>query len=250
MNGRRLVGLLLPLLGYYVVLGVVASLAARWIIPQWGDLLGPRTPGGAVVALLGGLALMCPVAWMYMRTKPKARYDSSLVQTIIVLPIVISGVVVIVRDSVALAFSLAGIVAAVRFRNTLRDTKDAVYIFLAIAVGLAAGVQALPIAFVVTVIYVLVVLVLWRFDVGTEPLADTFRGRLIVEAAWAPGVETAVRAILERYARRWKLVRTEPTALTFAVQVLRTTSPDALVAAVRDEPSKQITGVRFDPLVQ
>jgi len=53
-------------------------------------------------------------------------------------------VVLIVRDSVALAFSLAGIVAAVRFRNTLRDTKDAVYIFLAIAVGLAAGCSRLP----------------------------------------------------------------------------------------------------------
>jgi hypothetical protein len=250
MSERRMLGLLLPMIGYYAVLGFVAWLAGRWLIPLWGHLVAPRTPGGAAVALLAGLALMCPVAWMYMRTKPKARYDSSLVQTIIVLPIVISGVVVIVRDSVALAFSLAGIVAAVRFRNTLRDTKDAVYIFLAIAVGLAAGVQALATAFVVTVIFALVVLVLWRFDVGTEPLADSFRGRLIVEAPWAPGVETAVAAILERYARRWKLVRTEPKALTFAVQVLRSTTPDALVAAVRDEPSKQVTGVRFDPLGQ
>src|SRR5258705_1259241 len=240
----------MPLLGYYALLGVVAWLAGRWIIPQWGELLGPYTPGGAVVGLLGGLALMCPVAWMYMKTKPKARYDSSLVQTIVVLPLVISGVVVIIRDSVALAFSLAGIVAAVRFRNTLRDTKDAVYIFLAIAIGLAAGVQALSIAFVVTIMYVVVVLVLWRFDVGTEPLADSFRGRLIVEAAWAPGVEAAIAQILQRYTRRWKLLRTEPKALTFAVQIRRTTNPDALVAAVREEPSKQVTGVRFDPLVQ
>jgi hypothetical protein len=86
--------------------------------------------------------------------------------------------------------------------------------------------------------------------VGTEPLSDSFRGRLVVEAAWAPGVETAVGAILARYTRRWKLVRTEPTALTFAVQIRRTTTADALVAAVRDDPSKQVTGVRFDPLNQ
>jgi len=246
MNDRRMTGLLLPIVGYYVLLGVVAWYVGHWIIPQWGELLGPRTPGGAAVAVLTGLALMGPVAWMYMRTKPKARYDSSLVQTIIVLPIVISGVVVIVRDSVPLAFSLAGIVAAVRFRNTLRDTKDAVYIFLAIAVGLAAGVQRFAVALVVTVVYVLVVLVLWRFDVGTEPLAEAFRGRLIVEAAWAPGLETAVAAILQRYARRWKLVRSEPTALTFAVQIRRATTADALVTAVRDESSKQVTAVRFD----
>src|SRR5207249_9908808 len=113
-------------------------------------------------------------------TKPKVRYDASLVQTVIVLPIVIAGVVLIIRDSVALAFSLAGIVAAVRFRNTLRDTKDAVYIFLAIAVGLAAGVQAFAVAFVATLIYVGVVLVLWRFDIGTAPTPERVQGRLIV----------------------------------------------------------------------
>jgi hypothetical protein len=250
MNDRRLFKLLLPVVGYYTLLGVVTWLASGWVIPRFGEFLGPRTPGGAAVAMLGGLALMSPAAWMYMRTKPTTRYDSSLVQTIVVLPIVIAGVVIIVRDSVALAFSLAGIVAAVRFRNTLRDTKDAVYIFLAIGVGLAAGVQQLPVAFVVALIFNVVMLVLWRFDVGTEPAADTFRGRLIVEAAWAPGVETAVSSILERYARNWKLVRTEPKKLTFAVQVLRTTTPDALVAAVREEPSKQVTAARFDPLVQ
>src|SRR5262249_34137291 len=157
-----------------------------------------RTPGAAAVAMLGGLALMCPVAWAYMRTKPKVRYDASLVQTVIVLPVVISGVVVIVCDSVALAFSLAGIVAAVRCRNTLKETKDAVYIFLAVAVGLAAGVQSFAVGYVVTIVFLAVILVLWRFDVGAEPSTETFRGRLVVEAGWAPGLEPAVASILER----------------------------------------------------
>jgi len=248
MSERRAFGLVIRLVGYYVVLAAVAWLVGR-SLPQWGPYFDERTPGAAAVAMLGGLALMCPVAWLYMRTKPKVRYDASLVQTVIVLPIVIAGVVLIIRDSVALAFSLAGIVAAVRFRNTLKDTKDAVYIFLAIAVGLAAGVQAFSVAFVVTVIYLAVVLVLWRFDVGAEPPAESFRGRLIVEAAWAPGLEPAMVGILERYTRRWKLLRTEPTALTFAVQLRREGSPEGLVAAVREESTQQVTGARFEPHV-
>ena len=248
MSDRRAFPIVLRLVGYYLVLGV----AAWWVdraVPQWGPYFAERTPGAAAVAMLGGLALVCPVAWLYMRTKPKVRYDASLVQTVIVLPVVIAGVVLIVRDSVALAFSLAGIVAAVRFRNTLRDTKDAVYIFLAIAVGLAAGVQSFSVAFVVTVIYLGVILVLWRFDIGSEPPAQSFRGRLIVEAAWAPGLEPAVVSIIERHAKRWKLVATEPTALTFAVQLRRGGSADGLVTAVRDEPSHQVTGARFEPQV-
>jgi Domain of unknown function (DUF4956) len=244
---RRASGIVIRLVGYYAVLGVVAWWVAR-SISQWGPYFGERTPGAAAVAMLGAIALMCPVAFVYMRTKPKARYDASLVQTVIVLPIVISGVVLIIRDSVALAFSLAGIVAAVRFRNTLKDTKDAVYIFLAIAVGLAAGVQALPVGFVVTAIYLAVILVLWRYDIGAEPAAESYRGRLIVEAAWAPGLEPAVASILERHTRRWKLIRTEPTALTYAVQLLREASAEGLVEAVRGEPSKQVTGARFEPV--
>ena len=248
MSERRAFGLVIRLAGYYVALAAVAWLVGQ-AIPRWGPYFAERTPGAAAVAMLGGLALICPVAWLYMRTKPKIRYDASLVQTVIVLPVVIAGVVLIVRDSVALAFSLAGIVAAVRFRNTLKDTKDAVYIFLAIAVGLAAGVQSFAVAFVVTVIFLCVVLVLWRFDVGAEPLAESFRGRLIVEAAWAPGLEPALASILDRYVRRWKLIRTEPTALTFAVQLRREGSSEGLVAAVREEPSKQVTSARFEPLL-
>jgi len=246
VSERQAFRLVIRLAAYYAGLVVVAWLVER-AIPQWATLLGERTPGGAAVAMLGALALMCPVAWMYMRTKPKANYDASLVQTVIVLPVVIAGVVLIVRDSVALAFSLAGIVAAVRFRNTLRDTKDAVYIFLAIAVGLAAGVQAFAVGFVVSVIYVAVVLVLWRFDVGTTPVTDRVRGRLVVETSGTAAVESTLTGILERHARKWKLVQSAPTGLTFTVQLRRRTDPAALIAAVRDDSALQITNVRFEP---
>ncbi len=82
---------------------------------------------------------MLPVSWVYILTRQKKGFRQSVVQTLIILPIVVAGVVLLVKNSIALAFSLGGIVAAVSFRNTLRDTKDAVYIFLAIGVGLAAG---------------------------------------------------------------------------------------------------------------
>lgn len=246
MSERRALVLFVRLVVYYAALaGVAWALAPQ--IPRWGDFFAPRAPGGAAVAMLGALALMSPIAWLYMRTKPKARYDSSLVQTVIILPVVIAGVVLIVRDSVALAFSLAGIVAAVRFRNTLRDTKDAVYIFLAIAVGLSTGVQSFAVGFVVCIIYVAVVLVLWRFDVGATPLPDRVRGRLVVETTGAPAPEAAITGILDRHARRWKLLRSAPTGLTFAVQLRRRSSADALVAAVRGAAALPATGVRFEP---
>ena len=251
MSERRVVGLLAGLIPYYAALAGVATLVVQWT-PRWGEFFSPKGAGGAAIAMLSALALVCPVAWMYMRTKPKARYDSSLVQTVIVLPVVITGVVLIVRDSVALAFSLAGIVAAVRFRNTLRDTKDAVYIFLAIAVGMAAGVQSFSIAFVVSVMFVLLVLVLWRFDVGMAPAAERVRGRLIAETSIPTAAHPAIAAVLDQHARSWKLIASESaargiTALTFLVLLRPKATPDELLAAVRRDAAEQIASARFEP---
>jgi uncharacterized membrane protein YhiD involved in acid resistance len=251
VSERRAAGLLARLILYYAALAGVAWLVFQWT-PRWGEFFSPKRAGGAAIAMLSALALVCPAAWMYMRTKPKARYDSSLVQTVIVLPVVITGVVLIVRDSVGLAFSLAGIVAAVRFRNTLRDTKDAVYIFLAIAVGMAAGVQSFSIAFVVSLMFVLLVLVLWRFDVGMAPAAEHVRGRLIAETSIPTAAHPAIASVLEQHARSWKLIASESaargiTALTFLVHLRPRATPDELLAAVRRDAAEQIASARFEP---
>ncbi len=130
----------------------------------------PYSPLMDVAAVcLAAIALMLPVAWICALTRSKQGYRQSLVQTLLILPVVVAGIIGIVRYSTALAFGLAGVVAAVSFRNRLEDSKDAVYIFIAIAVGFAAGVQAVDIALVVSVIFNGLVLVLWWTDFGRVP---------------------------------------------------------------------------------
>lgn len=180
-------------------------------------LFGPPTspppdgPGGpaagataaiGAISMVGALAVMIPVTWIYMLTRAVRGYDESVVHTLLILPIAVTGIVMIVQNSLALAFSLAGIVAAVRFRTTLEDTKDAVYVFLAIGVGLACGVQALGLALVLSLVFNLVNLALWRTrfgnvyaERGTGPggltLADALLGpdsRLTARHVGDPGV--------------------------------------------------------------
>jgi len=121
------------------------------------------------LCMTGAFLLMLPVTWVYILTRQKKGYRQSVVQTLVILPIVVAGVVLLVKNSVALAFSLGGIVAAVSFRNTLRDTKDAVCIFLATAVGLAAGVQVMSAAAVMSFLFNVVILVFWYTDFGRAP---------------------------------------------------------------------------------
>lgn len=123
--------------------------------PRWLD---------ALVQMFAAFILVLPMAFVYVRTRTRLKFDHSLVQTVIVLPIVVTAILVVVRDSLALAFSLAGIVAAVRFRNNLKESGDAVYIFGSIGIGFATGIHALSVATVLSIVFVLVELSLWKFN--------------------------------------------------------------------------------------
>lgn len=122
----------------------------------------------ALVAMLAAVALALPVAWVYMHSRQKKGYRQTMVHALLLLPVVVAGIVVLVKDSLALAFGLAGIVAAVRFRSSLDDSKDAVAMFLAIAIGLAAAVR-LEVAAALSVAFNALSLMLWHSDFARTP---------------------------------------------------------------------------------
>ncbi len=132
------------------------------------------------IATVGTMLLMPPISWVYFITTRSRRIDRSFAQTIMVLPIVVAGIAVIVQHSIPLAFSLAGIVAAVRFRFSLNEPADALYIFVAIVIGLGAGIGALGVAMATSIAFVFIILVLWRLDYGddlTTPFFSFLTGR-------------------------------------------------------------------------
>jgi hypothetical protein len=149
---------------------------------------GPGSLGDVAVTtvliLFGTLALMLPVTWVYMSARPIPGHNQAIVQTLLFLPMVVAGIVFIIQNSLALAFSLAGVMAAVRFRTTLRDTRDVVYIFLSIVVGFAAGVQSLAVGAIISIVYNLVLLVTWRYDYGRNVLMPS------ASSQWAAPLHT------------------------------------------------------------
>jgi len=137
---------------------------------------GGREWLAVVVAMVGALLLMLPVVWVYVATRAERKVDHSVVTTITLLPIAVAAILVIVQDSLAVAFSLAGIAGVVRFRNALEDTKDAMYVFGAIAVGLGAGVGALEAAAALSVLFNGVVVALWKWNVSPPEIAEIALG--------------------------------------------------------------------------
>jgi hypothetical protein len=117
---------------------------------------GPAWLRGAIsllYSMIATLLLMLPVSWVYKSIHTDSIYDHSIDTTTLVLPAVVAGIVTVVQHSLALAFSLAGIVAGVRFRRALSDTFDTLFILSSIGVGICAGIRSIEIAVVLTVFF-------------------------------------------------------------------------------------------------
>src|SRR4029078_306371 len=187
--------LLVQLTAYYLVITLVVLLAVK----LWPDVRGYLPVGGVQqlisqpsksaldatdtiraahvgnlgeslfwlsVAIIGAFLAAFPVTWVYMAVRSGEEYDQSLVNTILVLPMVVTGVVIIVQNSLALAFSLAGIAGAVRFRNSLKSSGDAIFILLAVAIGLSAGIGAVELAAVLSLALNFTFAFLWLTEYG------------------------------------------------------------------------------------
>ena len=164
-----------PILNQVLPFGGISELAASdldgfepvyTIIDR--TLLSPSGPLRLVFASIGAIILIVPVSWVYFITSQARKIDQTFLQTIMILPVVVTGIAMIVLNSIALAFSLAGIVAAVRFRFTLPLPSDAMYIFVAIGIGLGSGIGALAVAAVISFAFVATTLAIWKLEYGKE----------------------------------------------------------------------------------
>ncbi|MYC15784.1 MAG: DUF4956 domain-containing protein [Gemmatimonadetes bacterium] len=132
-------------------------------------LADPEHTIPVVVALVLAFGVTLPITWVYAWTHPPKKYSQAFVQTLLVIPVAISLVVFLVKGSLALAFSLAGIVAAVTFRLSLKSTIEGVYMFMVIGIGLAAGTQLTTVAYLASLAFVTITLGVWKINYGAQP---------------------------------------------------------------------------------
>ena len=230
------------------------------------------------MSLLFSFLFTLPVVWVYRWTRTRKKYDQSFAQTLLVVPIAIALVVFLVKDSIALAFSIAGIVAAVRFRTSLNETMDAIYMFIVIGIGLAAGIQYGSVAILASVTFNAVVLVVWRMNWGAEHVVlDGFRlvhsdnGRSMIGAgdprtdkkpkpfnaslriftSRVGSAQHATEAILPTYASRWQLARVveregDASIVEFDVRLKKKADPDAFTAALESITMGHIQKVELE----
>ena len=88
----------------------------------------------AALAMLLAFVLSQVIAWVYIYTHAGLSYSRAFVQSIILLSVIISVSMMVIGNSLAIAFGLIGALSVIRFRNVLKDTRDTSFIFAALVV--------------------------------------------------------------------------------------------------------------------
>lgn len=159
------------------------------------DSIGGRLAvlGVLVVFFVGAVLLMVPISWVYMYTHPET-HRRTMVNALIILPICATATVWLIHDSLPLAFGVAALIAAIRFRIRLDNPLDGVYIFAAISVGLASGIGHLGVGYVMTCFLCFGATIMWITRYGKRPHHDEPVAATATATAAAPAQEPPTQA--------------------------------------------------------
>ncbi len=112
-----------------------------------------------VIALLS-FGLSSLIALTYDKTSKGIERPRYFIQSLILISIPVATVMQAIGDSLARGLGMLGALAIIRFRTTLRNPRNMVFMFTSIAVGIATGVYGISISVVGTVGFCLVVLLI------------------------------------------------------------------------------------------
>ncbi len=91
------------------------------------------------LALAALLALY--VRFLYRKCSSSPSDSDSISRAFPLLAMVTTGVIAVVKSSLALSLGLVGALSIVRFRAAIKDPEELTYLFLCIAIGLSLGAE-------------------------------------------------------------------------------------------------------------
>ncbi len=196
----------------------------------------------AALTMLSAFALAQFVAFTYERTYEGMSYSRGFVQAMVLSALVAAMLMMAIGDNLARGVGIMGTMALVRYRTSIRDPRDMVFMFAALAVGLATGVRSYPAALFGTLSFCAAAALLTWSPFGRRLRYDGML-RFWLPRKGASGDE--VRAVLDAHCEHFVLVALRDLAqgetLEYAYQVkLKTkSSHEKLAMALEALPGLQ-----------
>ena len=117
-----------------------------------------------VINLITAIILSFLVQRTYNKTAKTLSNVQNFSKNFVILGLTTAIIITIVKSSLALSLGLVGALSIVRFRAAIKEPEELVFLFLIISVGLGCGAGQLGITIIGTIIAIIIILALSRFE--------------------------------------------------------------------------------------
>lgn len=112
------------------------------------------------------------ISQLYRGTHRGLNYEHTFMASLVMLAPIVTLVMLFIRGDLVLSLGLIGSLSIIRFRTAVKDTRDMVFIFWVIAVGLGAGTYNWSTVLVASLFVMLLVVGLFYIRYGHTRNAD------------------------------------------------------------------------------
>lgn len=99
-----------------------------------------------ITAMIASFTLAQCIAWIYCRTYRGFSYSRSFVHTLVLGALVSTIMIAGIGNNLARGLGVLGALAIIRFRTQIRDPRDIIFLFAALAIGISCGAGAYAVA--------------------------------------------------------------------------------------------------------
>ena len=157
------------------------------------------------ICMGAALILGLIVAFVHMLC---ARTNKNFVITLAVLPMLITLVILLVNGNLGTSVAIVGAFSLVRFRSIPGNSREIMFVFFAMAIGLAVGVGYIAFAAIFTIIVGLITLILTKLNFGDVSSRDKILNIVIPEEL---DYTSLFDEEFEEYLSSYKLVKAKTT---------------------------------------
>lgn len=141
------------------------------------------------------------IFFIYKRSYQGVMYNRAFNISLVVTSIITSLIIMTITSNIVLSLGLVGALSIVRFRTAVKEAIDIVFMFWAIAVGLACG-AGLFLVVIVASLFIALVLLVFSFNMKAPWQKDPY---LIVLSYMNPQSEGAIFELVENEAGKFKI---------------------------------------------
>ncbi|MEA3326316.1 MAG: DUF4956 domain-containing protein [Chloroflexota bacterium] len=112
------------------------------------------------------------ISQIYKKTQRGMNHEITFMSSLVVLAPIVTLIMLFIEGDIIVSLGLIGSLSIIRFRTAIKDTRDMIFLFWSVAVGLGAGTYNWSVVVIGSIIILSVIFILYLLKYGKSQNMD------------------------------------------------------------------------------